>query len=121
MKQIYHDVMLEKIILNETNSIILSFYDDFGNVLQNIKCQNIMCMNYSNSLLDSEEVFPCLVLNVEVEMIHSEMIVNRFNSLKYGFTLNNNSVIPFSNEYWYLIIEGGPIFLEIISSKIIFE
>ena len=120
MKQIYCDVMLEK-FSNKENDIIFSFYDNFGNTLQDIKCKNVMCMNYSNSLPENEDVFPCLVLNVEVELIDPQNISEQLNYMKYGFSLNNNPVIPISNKYWHLIIEGGPIYVEVICSNIIFD
>ncbi len=120
METILREVMLNKIEFNqEENSICFEFYDtSTGDDIGKVICKNIFKVDMNAGFLRDEEKFPCFVLDITYGELNVSEVVKSFKWLNYSFRNLDEPMIPKSETYWYLGIEGGPIEIHVISENI---
>ncbi|BFT72357.1 hypothetical protein [Paenibacillus sp. P36] len=123
MEQIFSNVMLEKIkFIDNRQDIQFEFYDsENGNDLGKVICKNIFLFNCHTAFEPNEDSFPCFVLDVNIHELENDDIVLKFKKYIYEYGESDKPIIPKSEVYHLLKIEGGPIDITVICERIEFN
>lgn len=120
MAQKYTEMMLESINFeNGTSNMLFSFYDESDTQRVTLNCMNVICFNFSCGAVLYDELFPCLIMETEYKEISDENeVIDFLEKMNYGFRWNGNIVLPKYRSFWRFRLEGGPLFVDLISEDI---
>lgn len=120
MSQIYTEVMLESINFeNGKNNLVFRFYDEADTEGSVLNCINVICFNLSCGLLRYDEIFPCLIMEVVCKKISDEKeLISYLEKMNFGFRWNGEILPPECKTFWHIRLEGGPLFIDLISEEI---
>lgn len=122
MSIVFSNVSIEKMnFINEKNDIKFEFidsYKDSNNYCGEMTCKNIYTFKMDTAFEDDEFCFPCFICDITSVKLDKSQIDLNFKKLEYEYKYSDGTIIPKSEEYHLVRMEGGEVNISIICGKV---